>query len=143
LAALGLLLLGAAIIQERRASDPMLPPRLFRNPTFIVANLTTLICSLGSSVPRFSSQFLSSRLWHDGESLGVAIMPFLLLWTIFSLATGRRIAATGRYRLLPPAGLALTVIAMLGLRPSRRRRPYGWRSAVSAFSASAPHRFSM
>jgi EmrB/QacA subfamily drug resistance transporter len=116
LAALGLLLLAVAIVQERRASDPILPPRLFRNPTFVVANLTTMICSLGiigSTI--FIPNFFQVVYGMTAKASGAAIMPFLLLWTIFSLATGRYVAATGRYRWLPPVGLVPAAAALLGL----------------------------
>ena len=116
LAALGLVLFGAAIVQERRASDPMLPPRLFRNSTFIVANLATMICSLGViGITIFIPDFFQVVFRLSASASGAALIPFLLLWTVGSLAVGRRVAATGRYKLLPPVGLALAVVAMLGL----------------------------
>jgi EmrB/QacA subfamily drug resistance transporter len=116
LAPLGFVLLIAAIVVERRASDAMLPPRLFRNPTFVIANLTTMLSSMsviGATV--FIPNFFQTVYGMSAKESGLAIMPFLLLWTVCSLAVGRRVAKTGRYRFLPPAGLALAVVAMIGL----------------------------
>lgn len=116
LAALGFVLFVAAIAQERRASDPILPPRLFRSRNFVIANLTTMISSLsviGSTI--FIPNFFQVVYGMSAKASGAAIMPFLLLWTIFSLATGRYLAATGRYRALPPVGLVLAALALFGL----------------------------
>jgi EmrB/QacA subfamily drug resistance transporter len=122
--ALGVLMFAAAIMQERRARDPMLPPRLFANPTFRVSNGTTFICAMaliGGTI--FIPEFFQVIYGLSAKQSGFAIMPFLLLWTLGGLAVGRYIMTTGRYRWLPLAGLVIATVAMLGLAVSGATTP--------------------
>jgi EmrB/QacA subfamily drug resistance transporter len=116
LAAISLVLIGVTIAQERSASDPMLPGRLFFNRTFVVSCLTTAICSMGvTGAMIFLPDFLQVMHGLDARGSGTAIIPFLLFWTVCSLMVGRRVAKTGRYRLFPPLGLAIAVAGMAAL----------------------------
>ena len=130
LVALGLVFFAAAIVQERRASDPMLPLRLFAVPTFRVANSTTLICAAGLiGVTVFIPSFFQTIYGLTARQSGIAILPFLLLWSGGGLAVGRYIFSTGRYRWLPLAGLICATAALLGLAATTAATPL-WRPIV-------------
>jgi EmrB/QacA subfamily drug resistance transporter len=88
-AALGLAGGAAFVVRERRAADPMLPPRLFADPRFTGANLATLAVygALGGS-SLFLVLQLQTVLGYDAAPAGAAMLPTILLITVFSGPAG-------------------------------------------------------
>jgi len=113
LAAMGVLLLGAFAVQEQRASEPVLPPRLFRDPVFRVATATLFLIGVamfGAIV--FLPLFLQVVVGASATSSGLLLLPLMAGIVASSVVVGRVISRTGRYRWYPVAGTALMTIAM-------------------------------
>jgi EmrB/QacA subfamily drug resistance transporter len=88
-AAIGLLSGLAFVARERRAADPMLPPRLFRDRQFTGANLATLAvygALAGSGL--FLVMQLQTVLGYDATAAGAAMLPSILLITLLSSRAG-------------------------------------------------------
>ncbi len=109
----------------------MLPPRLFSNPIFVVANLTNLLTSvgmLGGIV--FMPLFLQLVYRLEAANSGLMLIPLTATSVIAAITTGRLVAKTGRYRIFPILGVIVTGLGM------------AWLSTVTAatplyFTASA------
>ena len=113
LAAMGALLLGAFAVQEQRTSEPVLPPRLFRDPVFRVATATLFLIGVamfGAIV--FLPLFLQVVVGASATSSGLLLLPLMAGIVASSVVVGRVISRTGRYRWYPVAGTALMTIAM-------------------------------
>jgi len=113
LAAMGVLLLGAFAVQEQRASEPVLPPRLFRDPVFRVATATLFLIGVamfGAIV--FLPLFLQVVVGASATSSGLLLLPLMAGIVASSVVVGRVISRTGRYRWYPVAGTALMTVAM-------------------------------
>jgi len=113
LAAMGALLLGAFAVQEQRASEPVLPPRLFRDPVFRVATATLFLIGVamfGAIV--FLPLFLQVVVGASATSSGLLLLPLMAGIVASSVVVGRVISGTGRYRWYPVAGTALITVAM-------------------------------
>jgi EmrB/QacA subfamily drug resistance transporter len=109
-----LVLFGLCVLQERHASEPILPPRLFRNPVFAVANFLNLMVSavmIGSIV--FVPLFLQLVYGMTAGNSGLMLIPLSGATTIGAVSAGRLVAATGRYKLLPIIGLASNLAGMV------------------------------
>ena len=89
-AVIGLAAGAAFVVRERRAADPMLPPRLFADRQFTGANLATLAVygALGGS-GLFLVLQLQTVLGYDATAAGAALLPTILLITLLS-PQGRR-----------------------------------------------------
>ena len=114
LAGAALLLFGLCVLQETRAGEPILPPRLFRNPIFVVANLLNLLVSLvmiGGLV--FMPLFLQMVYGLQAGAAGLMLIPLSGATTIGAVSAGRLVAATGRYKLFPIIGLVCNLGGML------------------------------
>ena len=87
--AIGLIAGAAFVVRERRATDPMLPPRLFTDRQFTGANLTTLAVygALGGS-GLFLVLQLQNVLGYDATASGAAMLPTILLITLLSPRAG-------------------------------------------------------
>jgi len=113
LAAMGALLLGAFAVQEQRTSEPVLPPRLFRDPVFRVATAALFLIGVamfGAIV--FLPLFLQVVVGASATSSGLLLLPLMAGIVASSVVVGRVISRTGRYRWYPVAGTALMTIAM-------------------------------
>ena len=124
LAAGGVSLLVAFFLVERRAAEPILPPRLWRNHTFRVTSAIGLIIgfSLFGAVT-FLPLFQQVVRGQSPTASGLQLLPLMGGLMLSSVVSGRLIARTGRYRVYPIAGTGLTVVGLLLLSTMDPRTP--------------------
>lgn len=106
-------LLVAAVIVERRVDDPIVPPRLMRNRTVvlaIVASVAVGVAMFGSGV-FFSQYFQISRGYSPTES-GLLTLPMVMGLLVASTIFGRLVTRTGRWKPILVAGTGLIVIGL-------------------------------
>jgi EmrB/QacA subfamily drug resistance transporter len=115
LVAFGVLLLIAAVLVERRASEPLIPLHLFENRTVvlsIIASVSVGIAMFGTTV--FLTQYMQIARGMSPTVSGLLTIPMVFGLFTSSTLIGRVVSATGRYRrwmllgsLLLTVGLAL------------------------------------
>jgi EmrB/QacA subfamily drug resistance transporter len=109
----GAALLAAFVWQERRAAEPIMPLALFRSSIFNVASAmgaTIGMAMFGSII--FLPLFLQLVYDASPTGSGLRMLPLMLGLLTASIASGREISRTGRYRLFPIAGTAILVVGM-------------------------------
>ncbi len=109
----GVLLLAVFLPVERRAKEPVLPPRLLANRVFIVCSAVSLIVGFalfGAVV--YLPLFLQVVKGASPTGSGLALVPLMVGLLITSIASGQAITRTGRYRVFPIAGTAVTVLGL-------------------------------
>ena len=121
---IGSILAGAAVAAafvawERRAPTPMLPMRFFRDRTFALANLASLLFSFGM----FGSIFLLAQFFQTVQHTtalgsGLRILPWTAMPMIVAPIAGAMSDRIGGHRLMG-AGLALQAVGL------------GWMAAIS------------
>jgi MFS family permease len=111
LAGLGLALLGAAVWWERRAPEPIIPPRLFGNRIFVLASVAgfTVGAAMFCGIV-FLPQYLQIVKNQSPTESGLLTLPLMVSVLTASIASGRVITRTGRYKPFPIAGLALASV---------------------------------
>lgn len=103
----------AFIWWERRASEPVLPPRLFREREFTTC--VTISCLMGAAM---FGAFIYLPLYLQGvqgaaaTNSGLLLLPIMIAMLVTSMTVGRLISRTGHYRMFPMVG---TVVAMVAL----------------------------
>jgi EmrB/QacA subfamily drug resistance transporter len=114
LIALGAVLLAAFVAQERRAPEPILPLRLFRDPAFdvISAALFVATCSLFAAIV-FMPLFFQVVTGATATESGLLLLPMMVAMTVSTIIGGRIIAKTGRYKVFPIVGLATMALGLL------------------------------
>jgi EmrB/QacA subfamily drug resistance transporter len=113
LAAVGLVLAGLFLLQERRAPEPILPLQLFRDRIVWVSSAILFMVGatmFGSIV--FLPLFLQAVLGVTATSSGLLLLPLILGIVATSVVSGRVISRTGRYRWWPVAGTATTTVGV-------------------------------
>jgi EmrB/QacA subfamily drug resistance transporter len=116
LSAVSVILAGSFVLWERRAPEPILPLRLFRNRVYSLSNAIGFIVGLsmlGGIV--FLPLFLQVVTGASATASGMLILPLMSGVIGASIGAGRLITRTGRYKIYPVAGSALTVAGLLAL----------------------------
>ena len=113
-AVLGVVLLTAFALVERRAREPILPLGLFRNRTFTVTSAIGFIVGLAlfGSVT-FLPLYLQVVKGRGATESGLLLTPMMAGLLVTSIASGNIISRTGRYKPFPILGTAVSAVAIL------------------------------
>ena len=109
----GVLLIVLFIRQEKRASEPVLPLRLFRNSVFNATNVAGFLAGMamfGGTV--FMPLFLQLVTGVSPTLSGLLVLPMMAGVTASSVSIGRLITRTGRYKVWPLIGSVLMPTGM-------------------------------
>ncbi len=107
-AALGVALLAAFGVVERRATDPVLPLALFRTRVFAVAAALAFIVGFAMfGATTFLPLFFQVVFGQDPTTSGLQLLPLMGGLLVTSLISGQVISRTGRYKPFPVAGTAI------------------------------------
>ena len=101
------------MLAELSASDPMLPPHLFKNRTFTVAAIATMMTGAGmfgaiTMVPLFLQGVRGIAATNSGS----LTVPMSIGIVVSSAAAGLLITKTGRYRIQAVLGMALVAVGL-------------------------------
>ncbi|MEU9116641.1 MFS transporter [Streptomyces sp. NPDC048483] len=113
--AVGVVGIIAWIFAERRiGDDALIPMRLFRNGTFSMTSLLSVLIGMGMfggmlMIP----QYLQIVKGASPTKSGLEMLPLMAGMLIASIASGQITAKTGRYKIFPIVGTALMIAAML------------------------------
>ncbi|WP_307136149.1 MFS transporter [Streptomyces aurantiacus] len=117
-------LVGAAIVLtlvflfvETRASEPIIPLRLFRNPTIALASAASLFVGIALFAGTvFFSQYFQLARGESPTMSGVMTIPLIAGLFVSSTVSGRIITRTGRWKgwLLTGGALLTAGLALLG-----------------------------
>jgi len=116
LGAAGMVLLTLFVAWELRAPEPILPPRLFRNPVVRVANTASFVWSMafiGGVV--FMPLFFQLVVGASASESGMLLMPLTMGVVVGATSSGRFMVKTGRYKAMPLSGLVVSVVIFLYL----------------------------
>ncbi|MEU5288466.1 MFS transporter [Streptomyces sp. NPDC020755] len=114
LAVLAVVLLVAFIAVERRAAEPVLPLQLFRIRTFaLVAVISFVIGFAMFGAMTYLPTFL--QVVHDitPTMSGVHMLPMVFGLLITSTGSGQIVSRTGRWKVFPVLGTAITAVGLL------------------------------
>ncbi len=122
-----LALLAVLVWRERRATDPLLPPRLFANATFVRGVAIAALAAAGI----FGATFLLPLEFQltrgvDAATSGSLLVPFLAANVVGAYSGGQMARRLGRVKPILLGGLALSaagfvLLAVLDVRDSHVR----------------------
>jgi EmrB/QacA subfamily drug resistance transporter len=137
----GLILIALFALQEMRSPEAILPPRLMRNPIYLVANMLAVTNGAGAvGATIFLPLFLQVVLGTSASDSGLLLLPLMIGMTLGGFVTGRLIRVTGRYKIFPILGLALASISFLLMTTVQTSTPpqlYGLYMAMMGLGISA------
>jgi len=127
-----LLILGFVLI-ERRAAEPILPMRLFRNQIFSVGNgfgFFAGFAMFGGII--YLPLYLQAVKGMSAMESGLGMLPAIAGIMLTSIVSGRIMVKTGKYKIYPILGAVALVVSLLLMSGLSNTTPY-WQVAVYAF----------
>lgn len=125
------LMAGALFIHlERRAKEPILPLSFFKNRTYTLMLIATLLFGaafLGAIL--YLTQFNQQVFGATASTAGLMLLPMVAGMMVSSITTGQLVSRIGKYKRFIMTGFmlaALSILALITLHPSS---PY-WHEAV-------------
>jgi EmrB/QacA subfamily drug resistance transporter len=116
LAILSVVALVAFVFAEARVPEPILPPRLFRNRNFTVAQILSFFVGAAMfGAVNFLPQYMQDVQGASATTSGLLLLPLMFGMLVVMLTTGQLIARNGRYKLYPIIGGAVMTVGMLVL----------------------------
>ena len=113
LTAVALVMLALTVWQERRAAEPIMPPRLFANHTFVITSLAGFVVGVamfGAII--FLPQYLQIVKGESPTASGLLTLPLMVGLLATSIGSGRLITRTGRYKIYPVVGLLVAAVGL-------------------------------
>ncbi|MEI5519151.1 MFS transporter [Streptomyces brasiliscabiei] len=125
------------LVAERFAVRPLVPPRLFKDPAFVVTGLVGAVIGVALFT---TAGYLPTQLRMAGgisaTESGLLMLPMTAGIVGASVVSGRLIAHTGHYRTYPVLGTALTALGvwlLSRLEPDTTRLQFGiWTAVLGA-----------
>ncbi|MGH9206632.1 MAG: MDR family MFS transporter, partial [Acidimicrobiales bacterium] len=110
---LGLVLLVLFAWTEKRAEEPVMPLRLFRNPIFSATSSIGFVVGFAMfGAITFLPLFLQVVRGASPTQSGLQITPLMLGLLIASIGSGQLISRWGRYKIFPILGTAIMSVGM-------------------------------
>lgn len=113
LSAATLVLAVAFIAAERRATEPIIPLRLFQDRTFNVSGAVSFIVGIALfGVIIYLPLFLQLVSGSTATNSGLLMLPLMAGLLVSSIASGQAITRTGRYKVFPVVGTAVAAVGL-------------------------------
>jgi len=127
----GPLLLASFLVVERRAREPVLPPRLLTNRVFAVTSAVGFVVGFALfGAVTYLPLFLQVVKGASPTASGLQLLPLMGGLLITSIGSGQLITRTGHYKPFPIAG---TAVMVLGLYLLSTMDPASTRETIYAY----------
>ncbi|MFF8656142.1 DHA2 family efflux MFS transporter permease subunit [Streptomyces huasconensis] len=114
LAVLGAVLAAAFVAVERKAAEPVLPLKLFRVRTFTLSAVISFIVGFAMfGAMTYLPTFLQVVQGVSPTMSGVHMLPMVAGMLLSTTASGQIVSRTGRWKVFPVAGTAVTTLGLL------------------------------
>ena len=135
--AAGLVLFGIFLFNQSKASEPILPLRLFRNHTFNITSLLAFLVGAAMFGAIVMLPLYFQLVKHNSATLsGLKLLPLMFGIISTSITTGKWIAKHGKYKRFPVIGMVLMTGSLLGL-VSLTETTHFWIIAIFEFLLGA------
>jgi EmrB/QacA subfamily drug resistance transporter len=112
---------------EKRATEPMIPLRLFSNDiVFRCAMVGMCAGTVTYGAGTFLNLYFQDSLFVSPTMSGLRTLPQMVGVTAATFGVGRIIAKTGRYKMFPRVGAIISAIGLLGIVRIESGVSYGW-----------------
>ncbi len=106
-------MLALFVVVERRAPEPILPLRLFRDPVFRLTSAISLLAGLALfGAVTYLPLFLQVARGSSPTTSGLELLPLMGGSLVTSVVSGQMITRRGRYRIFPIVGSAMVTIGL-------------------------------
>lgn len=135
--AVGTVLSVVFVIWEGKATEPILPMRLFKNHTFTLTSVLGAVIGAGMfGAIVMLPLYLQIVKGDSATDAGLKLIPLMLGIVTTSIFSGKRITTTGKYKKFPIIGTAIMTVGILLMTTLTRATPY-WQLSIYAIIVGA------
>lgn len=116
--AIGMIVLCAALVVafifvERRAAEPVMPLRMFKNRVFAMASIIGFVVGFSMfGAITYLPLFLQQVLGASATDSGLRMLPMMIGLLLTSMGSGQIISKTGKYKLFPILGCGIFAVGL-------------------------------
>jgi EmrB/QacA subfamily drug resistance transporter len=101
------------IAAEYKAADPIIPLRLFKNSSFSMVSLITIItAAMMFGAVLYIPIFIQTVVGESATSSGLLLLPFMVGIVGGSIVSGQIVSRTGKYKYVGLIGLTVATVAL-------------------------------
>ena len=105
--------LAAFLLVERKAAEPVLPPRLLANDVFVSAGIVALLLGLAMfGAIAFLPLYFQVVKGDSPTASGLQLLPLMAGLLLTSIVGGQIVSRTGKYRIFPIVGTAIMTVGL-------------------------------
>ncbi len=113
LGVLGVAFIGGFVLAERRAAEPVLPLRLFRQPVFAASSAIGFVVGFAMfGALTYLPQYEQVVRGVSPTASGIRLLPLMAGLLATSIGTGQLISRWGRYKIFPVIGTAMLTLGL-------------------------------
>ncbi len=113
LGAIALISVGGFVFAERRAAEPVLPLKLFKNQVFVTAGIVALLLGFAMfGTITFLPLYFQVVRGASPTGSGLDLLPLMAGLLIASIVGGQIVSRTGKYRVFPIVGTAIMTVGL-------------------------------
>lgn len=118
---------------ERKARQPILPMRYFRNRNFLLLmSVSTLFGAAFIGAIIYLTQFNQQVFGASPTESGLMLLPMVLFITLSSIVSGQIITRTGRYKIFMQVGVVTAATMMFAMTLLNPERSYQFEAIMMA-----------
>jgi len=104
------------VLVERRASEPVIPLRLFADRNFVLATIAGLLVSVAMfGAIGYLPTYFQMSVGASATEAGLLMIPMMASLLVTSIVTGSMISRSGRYKRIPIVGTVILAGGLVGL----------------------------
>lgn len=132
---IGIVAAALFVFVERRARQPILSLKFFKNQVYSIMMIVSLLFGaafLGSIL--YLTQFNQQVYGASASTAGLMLLPMVAGMMVSSISTGQIISRIGRYKAFMLTGFALATFSVLALVTLQPDTPYWHEAIIMAFA---------
>ncbi|HEV1285468.1 MAG TPA: MDR family MFS transporter [Bryobacteraceae bacterium] len=107
-------MLAVFLFAETRASEPLIPLVLFRNPIIAICSIASFVLGMGMfGIIIYLPLFMQGVMGVSATQSGSLLTPMMMAAVVGSIGAGQFTSRSGKYKILALAGSTLIAIGMI------------------------------
>ncbi|HEV7184647.1 MAG TPA: MDR family MFS transporter [Leifsonia sp.] len=104
----------AFVLVERKAAEPIMPLKLFKDRNFTLTTIAGLIIGIAMfGALAYLPTYLQMVTGANATEAGLLMIPMMAALLLTSIVCGQLVSKTGRYKWLPIVGTAIVAVALV------------------------------
>jgi EmrB/QacA subfamily drug resistance transporter len=133
----GVILAAVFVLVESKATEPIIPLKLFRNHTFTLTSILGAIIGAGMfGAIVMLPLYMQVVKGYSATSAGLKLIPLMLGIVSTSIVSGKMISKHGHYKRFPIMGTAIMTVGILSMYTLQIDTPY-WKLSIFAILVGA------